>query len=250
MRECKKMKELLLQLITHAKNENVMGSHFIISELDDFIVDHKLSELFDKHIVGPPLFYAWAEEFMKYWKDRNDIRNEAFCRQSGIANSTAATSDIVKSHEKVVLKGGKDDADDENDDDDDEIDDNADNGRATVSEIEAACNKGASGGVDLLFNFNTKNSGVEQYIAKVEDGLCYTARLLRETGERLICIDVYDVQDITGKSRRHWWKKARVKSQFLAPSREDMNLRMVKKVLNVAPDNLKKSSYYNKRTQR
>jgi hypothetical protein len=96
------------------------------------------------------------------------------------------------------------------------------------------------GSIDSLFKFSKKKRGLEQYITKLTDGCCYTARSFGETDRRLICIDMYDVKDIVGVDKCHWWKKARVRCQFLSASRKDAKLRMVEKLCDMAADEMKK----------
>lgn len=89
--------------------------------------------------------------------------------------------------------------------------------------------------MDSLFSGSTniKNDGkFQQFITKLGDEEVSTVRMSGENASRLIHLYDYDVKDIvTKQKKRHWWKHAKIRAQFLVGSL-DRKQQLVSELMN------------------
>lgn len=105
------------------------------------------------------------------------------------------------------------------------------------------------GGLDALFDLSFfqkegQDTQMSQFITKKSDnGQLFTMKIPGETrsGCQLVRLDLYDVRDVSKKDKRHWWKCAKLRSQFLlSSSSADRKQQLLRQLLDCTTNDLKK----------
>lgn len=97
--------------------------------------------------------------------------------------------------------------------------------------------------LDELFLPSTSQSvtgSISQSISRSESGKWITWSSPGERGYRVVKLDVYDFNEISGIDKQQWWTKANYRSTFITSSPVDPKEMAVQKLLSMAAEDLAK----------
>ncbi|XP_011706568.1 PREDICTED: uncharacterized protein LOC105461758 [Wasmannia auropunctata] len=246
LKEGLQMKNLLMELNMELLRKGKLSTTCTLNDIYSLIVDKQLHMNLMEKMMRKNTFTEWVNDYKKSMKDRGMI-------------AVVSRKDTAMSHDESRIISAVSDGDDDSDDmpvytalscvDVGGSSDPVASSSFTLPAKRDAVSRDAESvgvkkrksckGLDSLFDMQPKQYEIQQSISKIKNNCRVIMKSPGEIGYRLIRLEIYDVNKITGMERRQWWKVAEVRAEFLTSSESDLKQRLTQQLLDAAADDLK-----------